>query len=76
MLHLQISNMLSSNHVKKKSLLLFILDYLSQLWLERKRVKIFNSFHKEVQMLRISEEEVEVATILMINKDKKKLEKN
>ena len=70
----QTLNLHSSNLVKNKLLLLFILDSMNQLWLEKKKLKMFNSTLKEQMHQRMQLEEV-VDKILMMKKDKNKLKK-
>lgn len=65
-----------SNLVKKKSLLLFISDFMSLLWLEKRKHKMYNSILKLELLLMISKEEEEINKTLMKNIDKKSLEEN
>lgn len=65
-----------SNLVKKKSLLLFISDFMSLLWLEKRKHKMYNFILKLEPLLMISKEEEEINKTLMKSIDKKSLEEN
>lgn len=78
MLLFQILNMHFSNPAKNKLSLPFTLGLINQSCSERKNQKMFNFFHKEVQMLKILEAVAEEHTIKikMMNKNKNKLEES
>ena len=65
-----------SNHAKDKLLQLSTLDSMSLSSQERKNLKMFNFSQKEDPMLKILAGEAEATKMMMMNKDKKKLEED